>query len=95
MVLPAFPLNEQGTSSKEPSNTDGPEINERNGVYHVVYKIEKLIQNRPETNFGSLYLWLGDLEQSTTWEIPIAIYAAELPRPLEDTVRIDFAVIDS
>jgi hypothetical protein len=77
-----------------PSDISGPFYEEKDGVYHITYSIEKLIQHRPEDDFEPFWLWLADIHHPTTWEIPVRIYAADLPLPEEETVFIDIKVDD-
>jgi hypothetical protein len=94
LSLPSFLHPEDSRIEKRQSNTDGPEIIERNGVKTVSYRIEKLIQNRAETDFDALLMWAGDVEQTTVWRIPIKIFAAELQYPLEDAIELELVVSD-
>jgi len=95
--LPSFALGvpAQDLNTTKPSNTSGPEFIERDGLQLIVYHIKKLIQNRPENDFASFLLWLEDIEQSISWEIPVKIYAEELHRPLEQTLWLDIEIPDT
>jgi hypothetical protein len=75
-----------------PGNTEGPILTERDGMNLIIYKIKKLIPSRPEPDFRPFHLWLGDVEETTTWEILVGIYASELHQPLHNVLQIDFAI---
>ncbi|MBM3180813.1 MAG: hypothetical protein FJZ86_10715 [Chloroflexi bacterium] len=85
VYLPGFdsitPVN-----SNDNSNTNGPYIEEREGSYVITYTIDKLIQHRPEKEFDPFWVWLGEIEESDIWEIPVRITSAELREPLLDTI---------
>jgi len=81
--------------SQELSNTSGPSHEERDGVHYIVYHIDQLVQHRPEDNFDPFFAWLGDIEHSTTWEIPVSITSADLRKPQKDTLLVEIRVEDT
>ena len=60
----------------------------------ITYSIGKLIQNLPERGCKPLPIWFGNIKESTTWEIQVKIYAAELPVPHKETLWIDLKIQD-
>lgn len=51
-----------------------------------------LIQHKPEKDFDTFWIWVGDIESSNIWEIPIRITCAELREPLSDTIFLEIKV---
>lgn len=83
---------EMPNCSMKQQNASGPEFKDRSGVQIIEYHFNKFIPKQDESDFSPFLLWLKDFEQSTSWEIPLKIYAEELPYPLEQTLRIDFII---
>lgn len=63
------------------ANINGPEYRSKGGRIHVAYTIEKLVQHNPEEDFEPFWLWLGNMEQSDNWEIPVRITSSDLRSP--------------
>ena len=77
-----------------PSNTTGPTYEDRDDITHVTYKVRRLIPNRSEENFKPIKLWLGEVRENASWEIPVRIFSANLPDP-DDEKLLLVAQIDS
>jgi len=92
LTIPSYPSQNHLIQNDRSQNTSGPTISFSDETNVISYKAKKLIQNLPEQEFDSVQTWLGGVELSTTWEIPVKIYAAELPSPVTDTLWIDLIV---
>ncbi len=70
------------------SNINGPKYEEKDGKVHIKYTIDKLVQHNPEDDFDPFWVWLGNIEQDTFWEISVRITSADLRIPEEDVLFI-------
>lgn len=77
---------------EEPSNTDGPLHEVRDGVHFISYTAKSLIQHRPERDFEPFWLWLANTDHSTVWELSVRVFCAELHTPFEDTLFLEIAM---
>jgi hypothetical protein len=77
---------------EEPSNTDGPLHEVRDGVHYISYTVKSLIQHRPERDFEPFRLWLASIDHSTVWEISVEVFCAELHTPLENTLFLEIVM---
>jgi len=84
---PHFPSEVQ-----EMPNVSGPSHEVRSRVHYVVYHITQLVQHRPEDDFEPFYMWLGDIEHSTTWQVQVRITSADLREPLERALSIKLEI---
>lgn len=75
-------------------NASGPFHEDRDGVHHIVYHIQQLVQHRPEDDFEPFFLWLGDARHSVVWKIPVTITSADLREPLEQVLQLDIGITE-
>ena len=80
------------TNSNQYSNLNEPIIENKDEGYQISYTVEKIIQHKPEKDFEPFWIWLGNIEESTIWEIPIKITCAELREPLTDTIFLEIRI---
>jgi hypothetical protein len=80
------------TNSNQYSNLSGPNIENKDGDCQISYTAQKIIQHKPEKDFEPFWIWLGSIEQSTIWEIPIKVTCAELREPLTDILFLDIRI---
>jgi len=78
----------------EKRNTSGPIHEVRDGVCYIAYHIEQLVQHRPEDDFDPFFLWLGDVQHSTVWEIPVRITSADLRKPQEAHLILEIRIVE-
>jgi hypothetical protein len=83
---------QNATNNNQYSNLNGPIIENKDGHYQISYTVEKLIQHKPEKDFEPFWIWLGNIEESTIWEIPIKVTSAELREPLTDSIFLEIRV---
>jgi len=88
------PHNSYFPSNNIELNVEGP-INEKRGIKKlIIYKIDKLIQHNPEKDLKPFWIWLGNTNSNTRWEIPVRITCEELHEPTFDTIFIDIKIIE-
>lgn len=78
------------THARNPNNF---EVEKRNGIPIVVYKIPNLIHNRPFIDLFPFPVWLSGVTESITLRIPVKIYAAELLKTTESYIELNFIVV--
>jgi hypothetical protein len=74
------------------SDSQGPFYEEKDGIYHIRYQVEKLIPHLPKSDLEPFWIWLADIHDSALWKIPVRIYAEELDEPEEDSVCLEITV---
>ena len=88
-IPPISGINSVISNYEAQSNITGPEYEKKDGKVHIKYKVEKLVQHTPEDNFGPIWLWLGNIEQSTLWKISVRITSSDLRKAEEDFLFIN------
>lgn len=73
------------------STPSGLNIIDREGKRVLIFELDTIIQNRP-LNLMQIPIWLGDVEYSKTWKIPVKIWAAELRSPIESILEIEINI---
>lgn len=88
------PWIETRSISEKLSNVTGPTYKTQQGIHYITYHIDQLVQHRP-LDLDPFYIWLGDINHSTIWEIIVQITSADLQQPHEETLLIKIEIIDS
>jgi len=89
------PVSPPTTTAYPLSNMSGPNSESRDGVHYIFYQANNLVQHRLETDFEPFYLWLGDINQSIVWEIPVRVTSADLREPHTETLLVEITVANS
>ncbi|MFZ7131614.1 MAG: hypothetical protein ACOWWR_04590 [Eubacteriales bacterium] len=55
----------------------------------VMYRLQRLIPNLLEREFYPFQIWAGELKHSTILNIRTTIYAAQLPKPINQDIKLD------
>jgi len=58
----------------------------------VEYKIRDLLQNHPYTDLVPFDIWLENIEQSTSFIIPVEINAKELPEKIKRFIEVNIII---
>lgn len=58
----------------------------------VEYKIKDLLQNHPFTDLRPIDIWLGDIERSISFTIPVEINAKELPEKTKRFIEVNVTI---
>lgn len=60
-----------------PTTAGAPIYKKRNGTQLVAYEIAELVPGQVKDDLEPILLWLPDVVQSATWDIPVQIYARQ------------------
>lgn len=75
-----------------PHGIRGPRYEAKEGKWHIIYAVEGLIQGRIEDNFEPFLVWLGEIGETTVWQIPVKVDIGEPSLNLEQVLRIEIDV---
>lgn len=70
----------------------GPFFEERDGNWIITYKIKKLVPQYVDDEFDPFWIWVGELDTSTTWELDVIVYSAEFQEPQTSRIDIQFVI---
>jgi hypothetical protein len=76
------------SSRSEKITTGDLEVATEHGKKVVIYEFGNVLQNLPNKDFPAIPIWLGDIQQTTKWNLDYEIYANELPQPIKGSIEI-------
>jgi hypothetical protein len=50
--------------------------------------LDRIVQHEPDIKLDPFLFWVGNIDESTSIELPIIITAEELPRPTSQKIEV-------